>query len=441
MGYLTSWSGPFTDDETKVNIGTTAIRYINKNNPTEIKTAIMKNGAVTGDYNSINDGNNSDRTAFFTTKNNLTIAGHSISVIGWDDNFSRENFDGRYTPKSDGAWLCKNSWAKYNSLGGYFWISYEDFYLFNDDIFATSYAIEDYQIIEENHSLYQNEEFGATYEFDYVEDTENVIYMSKFDFSQKGNVLDKVVFETESLRADYTVYYVPVKNNFPVSDKKKWYTLDTGKVDYRGYICCDFEDMIISQSQGVIAIEIDTSEINKGIDSSKSNYTKNTIGVAEWLRSSSTKEIIFTQQSQAGECYISYDGTTMDLYDFYVKTFGDRVSVINGYKPIVRMLEDEAVVYSCPWAGKEGWKSNTFASLGGICLIHRGRENRIRRITPSEYFDELMHQVYIPKNSEAMLKTLDLMDALAKTVPFYLLECDISEQAARTSFEAMIVNG
>ena len=49
-----------------------------------------------------------------------------------------------------------------------------------------------------------------------------------------------------------------------------------------------------------------------------------------------------------------------------------------------------------------------------------------------------MRQVYIPKNSEAMLKTLELVDALAKIVPFYLLECDISDDAARTSFETMV---
>lgn len=143
----------------------------------------------------------------------------------------------------------------------------------------------------------------------------------------------------------------------------------------------------------------------------------------------------------AGKGYIftapSGTGKTTHV-GLWLETFGDRVSVINGDKPIVRMHGGEAIVYSCPWAGKEGWKSNTFASLGGICLIHRGKENRIRRIDPSEYFDELMHQVYIPKNSEAMLKTLELMDALAKAVPFYLLECDISEEAARTSFEAMV---
>ena len=141
------------------------------------------------------------------------------------------------------------------------------------------------------------------------------------------------------------------------------------------------------------------------------------------------KGYIFTAPSGTGK------STHIGLW---MKLFGDKVSVINGDKPIVRITESGATVYSSPWAGKEGWSTNSFADIGGICLIRRGKENRIRRIAPSEYFDELMYQVYIPKNSEAMLKTLELMDALAKTVPFYLLECDISDDAARTSFEAMV---
>lgn len=141
------------------------------------------------------------------------------------------------------------------------------------------------------------------------------------------------------------------------------------------------------------------------------------------------KGYIFTAPSGTGK------STHVGLW---MKHFGDRVSVINGDKPIIKIDDSVASVYSSPWAGKEGWKTNSFADIGGICLIRRGKENRIKKISPSEYFDELMHQVYIPKDSQAMLKTLELMDALAKRVPFYLLECDISEQAARTSFEAMV---
>lgn len=140
------------------------------------------------------------------------------------------------------------------------------------------------------------------------------------------------------------------------------------------------------------------------------------------------KAYVFTAPSGTGKT------THIRLLTEY---FGDRVSIINGDKPIIKISDGKAEVFSTPWAGKERWQTNTCADLGGIILLKRGKVNSIRRISPAEYFSELMKQVYIPKNGEMMLKTLDLVDVLAKQTAFYLLECDMSEDAAKTSFSIM----
>lgn len=331
MGYFTSWSGPVNTDKNSLNMGVTALRYYSKNDPVAIKEAIMRNGSVVGDYNSqIPYYNEADTNYCLADKINV-INGHSITVVGWDDNYSKDNFEGIYRPLKNGAWLCKNSWGDYNDLivngkdlSGYFWISYEDYYLFNEDIFTTCYSIESMQAITENDSLYQNEEFGATYEFNYIAD-ENITYFNVFDFSEKGNVIDKIIFESTSLGANYNTYFVPTVAGKPVDDRSKWYLLDSGQVDYRGYICCDIEDLTVSQAKGAIAVEIDTTTLNSGLTESDKSYVKNGIGVCEWLRNKNSQEMIFTQQSQAGESFVTYNGEIVDVYDFYINNLADPI--------------------------------------------------------------------------------------------------------------------
>ena len=36
---------------------------------------------------------------------------HAITLIGWDDNYSRENFNSASNVTSNGAWIARNSWG------------------------------------------------------------------------------------------------------------------------------------------------------------------------------------------------------------------------------------------------------------------------------------------------------------------------------------------
>ena len=56
---------------------------------------------------------------------------HLVSIIGWDDNFSKENFPISCRPENDGAYLVLNSWGADWGNDGCFWISYEDYWVEN----------------------------------------------------------------------------------------------------------------------------------------------------------------------------------------------------------------------------------------------------------------------------------------------------------------------
>ncbi|MCH5304015.1 MAG: hypothetical protein J1E41_04050, partial [Ruminococcus sp.] len=318
IGYFTSRSGPVENNNDDIKIASNAISYYDKGDDNLIKLAIMRTGAVTANFISYSFAYSKNYNAHCLTDPISGGTGHSVSVVGWDDNYSKDNFDGNYTPKNDGAWLCKNSWGPlYNSNGGYIWISYEDYYLFNAEYFDPSYAIENVEKIRENDYLYQNEEFGATYSFSYI-DEKDITYFNVFDFSENGNVLDKVIFETTSLGAKYSIYYTPTdENGVPINDKIKWKFLKKGIVDYNGYICTDIDDITLAQKKGAIAVEINTDVTKYNVD--------NNLGVSEWLRDADTKKMRFMDTCKSGKSFVTFNDAIVDVRDFYKEVLDDDI--------------------------------------------------------------------------------------------------------------------
>lgn len=140
------------------------------------------------------------------------------------------------------------------------------------------------------------------------------------------------------------------------------------------------------------------------------------------------KAYLFTAPSGTGK------STHIRLWRRYL---GDDVKIVNGDKPFVSLDESQPYIYGTPWAGKERWQRNCSQPLSAICFIQRGSHNTIRKISPPEALPLLFKQVYMPADPGAVGLTLELLDTLLKNVPLYLLECDISEDAVRCSFEAM----
>ena len=98
---------------------------LNPKNVAATKEAIMTYGSVLADYYSTSYGYNYLPNAVAFYQNMYDSFNHEVVIIGWNDNFSRWNFNGSMTPPGNGAWLVKNSWAEdWGSGGGYFWMSY-----------------------------------------------------------------------------------------------------------------------------------------------------------------------------------------------------------------------------------------------------------------------------------------------------------------------------
>lgn len=91
--------------------------------PDQVKEMIEQNGAVGAMYYDRESAwgfYGADSYTYYDT--NRAGSGHAIMIVGWDDNFSKDNFKDGNKPAHDGAWLVRNSWGDYRD---YFWMSYD----------------------------------------------------------------------------------------------------------------------------------------------------------------------------------------------------------------------------------------------------------------------------------------------------------------------------
>lgn len=120
------------------------------------------------------------------------------------------------------------------------------------------------------------------------------------------------------------------------------------------------------------------------------------------------------------------------------KAFGESVFVINGDKPILRLIDGVWWVYGTPWCGKEGWQTNIGMPLTAICLLSRGEKNTISAASPAVAVPGLMHQILLSKSSDMASAQMQLLNSLVTKVPMYALACTVSEEAAHVARDAMM---
>ena len=173
IGYLVNWLGPvsefddYYDDYSMLSPLLNAIThvqnivYLKRDSYTDndqIKEAIMKYGAVsTGIYFSYYYFNEENNAYFFPA---TSYANHGVAIVGWDDDYSRDNF--LTTPAGDGAWIVKNSWSSDWGENGYFYVSYYDKVLAEVGISDMTYAF----------VFNDSAKYDKNYQYDYIGKTD-----------------------------------------------------------------------------------------------------------------------------------------------------------------------------------------------------------------------------------------------------------------------------
>lgn len=136
--------------------------------------------------------------------------------------------------------------------------------------------------------------------------------------------------------------------------------------------------------------------------------------------------------------YVAPSGTGKSTHVRIIKTaFNDEAEYINDDKPLFKQNEKgEWYVYGSPWDGKHRLSNNVSKKLGAICILERGEQNSITRLSDTEAVLGILLQSYRPTSEESSIKYFNLITSVL-TYPVYRLKCNVSKEAGVLSITEM----
>ena len=117
----------------------------------------------------------------------------------------------------------------------------------------------------------------------------------------------------------------------------------------------------------------------------------------------------------------------------------DGAYVVNGDKPIIRIVNDQIYVCGTPWYGKERLGTNTMVPLKGIAFLKRNESNCIREMPFSEAYLSLLQHVHVPHDPDQAKKTLRLLQQLDSKVSYYDFKVNnFKDDCLQVAYNAMV---
>lgn len=248
IAYLAAWQGPVYEKDDPYGDGMSdpnlsaekhleEALIINGRDDETIKSAIFRYGAIeTSIYSAMEYADSysmyysSEYAAYYYDGDETP--NHDVVVVGWDDNYSRENFTIR--PEGDGAYICKNSWGEEFGDDGYFYVSYYDTKICNKSVVYTRVGDKD-----NYDNIYQTDKLGWVGQLGFSKED---AYFSNVYKAGVDEELAAVSFYATDKNTEFEVYVV--RDFQDVDSFKEREFVVSGSMKHAGYYTVDFPEAI-----------------------------------------------------------------------------------------------------------------------------------------------------------------------------------------------------
>ncbi|RDY31945.1 lectin like domain-containing protein [Lachnotalea glycerini] len=245
--YLTSWQGPVYEKDDPYGDGVsnpnlTAVKHVQEvqilpeKNYEKIKEAVYKYGGVQSSlYLSLTSP--TSKSVYYNRKNYAYCykgeerPNHDIVIIGWDDNYPKENFN--MVLEQNGAFICQNSWGESFGDDGVFYVSYYDVNIGIHNVV--------YSLIEDTNNydnIYQSDLCGWVGQLGYGR--ESVYFANAYTANTKEEVSAAGFYATGE-NTDYEMYYISNFENIESLGVNNRKLIKKGKFENAGFYTVKFD--------------------------------------------------------------------------------------------------------------------------------------------------------------------------------------------------------
>lgn len=223
-------------------------------------------------------------------------------------------------------------------------------------------------------------------------------------------------------------FKIKINNHYPFSEKFcKNYIINS----------CDF-DFEINVSEKEILDEQNSSETIFPLDYCESIVIYRKIAQNLYKYNAFVLHSVAISVDGNGYLFLAKSGVGKSTHiSLYEKHFKERFKIINGDKPIIRFMNNKFYAYGTPYNGKENLGCKERVEIKGLCFIKRGSKNIAYSIDINKASILMFNQILLPDNQKDYDTLLNLIEILLSKVKLVEVQCTISPDAVKASYEAL----